>query len=255
MKLINKVVPIILILFIGCSTSNADNQTTEIRTFSGVDGVVLMGSGDVDIIHGNKDEITIHAPAELIPFLITEVKEGTLLIGKRKKGWKKFRSFYDKIHYDVVVKDIDHVKVSGSGDLNADKLKGANCVVKVSGSGNVDVGRINGGKITVKVSGSGDISIDNVGGDVLGATISGSGDIDIDGKVDELDITISGSGDFDGNELKTDIASVDIYGSGDAAFGCKDKLKALITGSGDVVYYGNPDVNSKTTGSGDVRHR
>lgn len=254
MKVICKVLPIFLILIIsGCTT--AEGQTTEVRTFNGVDGVVLMGSGNVDIIHGSKNEITINAPADLIPYLITEVKDGSLQIGKRKKGWKKFRHFNENISYDIIVKDIDHVKVSGSGNLVADKLKGTSCFIKVSGSGNVNVGHVNGGKITVVVSGSGDISMDNANGNVMAATISGSGDIDIDGKVDELDITISGSGDFDGDDLKAEDASVDIYGSGDAVFGCKESLKASIYGSGDVVYHGNPSVNSKTKGSGDIRHR
>ena len=254
MKIINKVLPIFLILFIyGCSITEA--QTSEIRTFSGIDGIVLLGSGNVDIVHGNKEEVIVHAPADLVPYLLTEVKDGTLLIGKRKKGWKKSIRLNDNVHYEVTVKSIDHVKISGSGNLDADKLTGNNTNIKISGSGNIDIEKVNGTQVYTTVSGSGDINIDDLKSNVLGVTINGSGDIEIDGSVSELDVTISGSGDFNGDDLNADDASIDVYGSGDAVFGCNDTLKANITGSGDVVYHGNPSVNTKTKGSGDVRHR
>ncbi|NHZ85140.1 MAG: hypothetical protein GWP19_04580 [Planctomycetia bacterium] len=77
MKIINRFIPFILLFILtGCNT--AEGQVTEVRTFSGIDGVALLGSGDVDITLGNKEEITIHAPADLIPYLLTEKKDGTL---------------------------------------------------------------------------------------------------------------------------------------------------------------------------------
>jgi len=91
----------------------AKNQTGTVRTFNSFDGIALLGSGNVEIIHGNKNEVIIHAPNDLIPYLITEVENGTLKIDKRKKGWKKFRFFHDEIQYMITVKDIDHLKISG----------------------------------------------------------------------------------------------------------------------------------------------
>lgn len=252
MKFFSKVIPVLIIIFISLNVVNAQNQTGMVRTFKNVDGVALLGSGDVKIVHGNRNEIAIHAPADIVPYITTKVDNGTLEIGKRKKGWKKFRMFHENISYDVVVKNIDHLRVSGSGNISADKLDGMKCSVKVSGSGNINLEDVKGEKTAVAVSGSGNIEIDELQSNVLGVTISGSGDVAISGKVEELDITISGSGDFEGRNLKSDNASVDIYGSGDATFGCKDYLEALITGSGDIVCYGNPSLRSRTTGSGDV---
>ncbi len=254
MKIINRFIPIILlVLLTGCTT--VDAQTTKVRTFSGIDGVALLGSGDVDILIGNKEEITIHAPADLIPYLLTEKKDGTLYIGKRKKGWKKFRNWNENIHYDLVVKDLNRISVSGSGDIDVEKLSGEKCTVKVSGSGNIDVDQINSKGVKVTVSGSGDIDIDNLSADILGVSINGSGDINLDGKTDELDLTISGSGDFTGNELKSENVLINIYGSGDARTWVTESLEVHISGSGDVTYHGNPTVNSRVTGSGDIRHR
>ena len=254
MKIINRFVPFILLFALtGCNT--VEGQTTEVRTFSGIDGVALLGSGDVNISIGNKEEITIHAPADLIPYLLTEKKGGTLYIGKRKKGWKKFRHINENIHYDLVVKELTHISVSGSGDIEAEKLTGEKCSVKISGSGNIEVDQIHSNKVKVTVSGSGDIDVDNLSADFLGVSINGSGDIDLDGKTDELDVTISGSGYFTGNELESENVSVNIYGSGDARVWATESLDVHISGSGDVIYHGDPSVNSRTTGSGNVRHR
>ena len=116
MKINNRFITVILlVLLMGCTT--VEGQASEVRTFSGVDGVALLGSGDLSITIGNKEEITINAPADLIQYLITEEKDGTLYIGKRKKGWKKFKHLNENIHYDLVVKSISRVSVSGSGDI------------------------------------------------------------------------------------------------------------------------------------------
>jgi len=253
MKFARKVLPMFLILIIsGCTV--ADGQTTVTRKFNGIDGVALLGSGDLDISIGNKEEITIYAPSDLIPYLLTEMKDGTLYIGKRKKGWKKFKNWNKNVRYKLTVKSISYVSVSGSGDIDADKLVGNKCTVKVSGSGNIDIREIDSDKSKVHVSGSGDIEIANLSADILGVTINGSGDVDINGTTDELDVTLSGSGDFKGKKLEADNVSIDIYGSGDASIWATDTLNAHTTGSGDVIYHGDPSVKSRSTGSGDVRH-
>ena len=254
MKIITRLVPFILLFVLtGCTT--VEGQTSLVRSFNGIDGVTLLGSGDVDITLGDKEEITIHAPTNLIPYLLTEKKDGTLYIGKRKKGWKKYRSFNEKVHYDLVVKQLTNISVSGSGDIDAEKLSGEKCSVKVSGSGNIGINQIHSNKLKVNISGSGDIDIDDLSTDILGVSINGSGDINIDGKTDELDITVSGSGDFTGNKLKSENVSIDLYGSGDARVWAIESLDVHVFGSGDVTYHGNPTVNSRVTGSGDVRQR
>ena len=255
MNYLNKILITVLIILVGSSLLSASEQTGKVRTFKNVNGVAILGSGDAKIVHGNKNEVSIHAPAEFLPYLITEVDGGTLEIGKRKKGFNKKFRITEPIKYRIIVKDIDHLKIAGSGNINADKLYGDKCYVKVSGSGNISLDDIDGDKTTISVSGSGDIEVNKVYSDELSVTISGSGDIEVGGEVDELDLTISGSGDFDAANLNTDKATVNVYGSGDATFRCRDDLQALITGSGDVTCYGNPSVRSRTTGSGDVTIR
>ncbi len=254
MKRINHILPFLLIIFItGCST--AESQTSEIRTFTNITGVSLLGSGDVDIKIGDKEELVIHAPADLLPYLITEVKDGTLKIGKRRNGWKKYKKCNEKINYALTVKNIDHLLLSGSGNISAEKLSGEDCTVKVSGSGDIDIAMINSDKLSIHISGSGDISVVKVTSNMIGTTISGSGDVDINGKIEKCDFTISGSGNLYGAGLKCDEASIDIYGSGDSELNIKDFLKAHISGSGNVYYGGSPKIDSRISGSGKIINR
>ena len=252
MKYLKNIVSVIIFTILLSVVALAKNQSGSIRTFDSLNGISLLGSGNVEIIHGNKNEVSIHAPNDLIPYLLTEVENGTLKIGKRKKGWKKFRFLNEEIRYKITVKDIDHLKISGSGDIIADKLSGNACRVAISGSGEIDVNKIDTGKLNINLSGSGDIEIENIRAKNIDVGISGSGDIEIEGKTDELELSISGSGDFDSPGLRSKSAVVNIYGSGDANFGCSDKLEAHLTGSGDVVCLGNPSVRSHSTGSGSV---
>lgn len=252
MKMHTKIITVILVTIFAFNFSLASDQSGKVRTFKNVEGIALLGSGDAKIMHGNKNEIVIHAPADLIPYLTTKVENGTLKIGKRKNGWKKFRYFHEDIKYNITVKDIDHLKISGSGDITADKLEGNNCKVTISGSGEIDVEKIETDKLDINLSGSGDIDINNLRTENIDAGISGSGDIEVVGKTDRLQVSIAGSGDFDAPKLKSKNAIVDIYGSGDASFSCSENLEAHITGSGDVTCYGDPSLKSRSTGSGTV---
>ncbi len=254
MKFNNRFIPIILlVLLIACTAVNG--QVSEVRTFNGIDGIALLGSGDVSITLGNKEEITIHAPADLIPYLLTENKDGTLNIGKRKIGWKKFKYFNEHVHYDLVVKSIKYVSISGSGDIDVEKLSGDKCSIRISGSGDIEIDEVRSGKTKVHISGSGHIDVSNLSADVLDVEINGSGNIDINGKTDELDVTISGSGEFTGNKLKSENVEISLYGSGDSHVWATKTLNAHLTGSGDVTYYGDPSIRSRTTGSGDIKQR
>ncbi len=254
MNKLNRFMPIfILVVLLG--SNNISGKDSEVRKLQEVDGIVLLGSGDVTVTLGNKEEITVYAPEELIPYLRTEVEDGTLYIGKRKRGWKKFKFFNEKVRYNLVVKSLKNISITGSGDVIAEKLSSNFSTISVTGSGDIDVNQLLSKNADIKVTGSGDIDINNNSADVLGVAIHGSGDVSIRGKTDELDVAIHGSGTFDGNELRADEVVVNIHGSGDADIWAIDRLNVHLTGSGDVIFRGDPSIRSKSTGSGSVNHR
>jgi hypothetical protein len=203
------------------------------RKVSGFHAVASTGSFDVVLKQGNTEGVRVEADAEVINEIVTEVRNGTLLIhSKNTHNWGNFWN-NRKITIYVTAKSLNSVALTGSGSLKmenefiADKIQ-----LKLSGSGDFE------GKINVKT---------------VEVMISGSGDFNVAGKADESTIALSGSGDFDGNRLITKSTAIRISGSGDANIYASEKIDASVSGSGDIHYSGHPKSVSKIArGSGDI---
>tara|TARA_R110001583_G_C5641885_1_gene407914 strand:- start:50 stop:784 length:735 start_codon:yes stop_codon:yes gene_type:complete len=211
---------------------NGNNVTIE-RNTGNYDGVAVSGWFDVDLVSGNEGEITLQGEENLLEYIITEVKDGKLVI-KTKKGVNlKTSSWKSEIRITVPVESINTVSMSGSGDI-------------------VGKTTIKTDKFTTSMSGSGDITLDIDTGSIS-ANMSGSGDINLSGNTTDFDATISGSGDIEAYDLEADNVNATISGSADIQVTAKKSIKARVSGSGDISYRGNPEkVDTKTSGSGDI---
>lgn len=209
------------------------NKVTKTRTVGEFDEVYAGGSFDVKLVAGQEGKITIKMDENLLDYLITEVKNGELVI-KWKKGHNI--SYKNEILITVPFTDIDRVALSGSGDVYSEAV-------------------IRADNLKATLSGSGDLNL-RVDTNNLDTGISGSGDIRLSGEADFIDGGISGSGDIHAYDLKTKEADLSIAGSGGIKISVSDKLKARIAGSGDIFYKGNPAKQDvKVSGSGSVESK
>jgi len=203
------------------------------RSTGDYDAVAVSGWFDVDLVDGNEGDISLKGEENLLEHIITEVKDGKLVIKVEKGMNLKPSSWKEGIHITVPVESIDAVSLSGSGDIV--------------------------GKTTLKsedfkttMSGSGDITLD-IDASSISASMSGSGDINLSGSTTDFDVTISGSGDIKAFELEADNVDATVSGSADIKVTANQKLKARVSGSGDIHYKGNPEkIDTKTSGSGDI---
>ena len=210
------------------------NIVTEERSVGEYDAVSLAGSFDVELIDGREGNLTLKGDENLLEYLITEVKDGKLVIKVKKGYYLKSSSWKSgSIQITVPVEEISAVSMSGSGDIIGKKTLRAD-------------------SFEASMSGSGDIELDLDATDVK-ASISGSGDMVLSGSASSLDVRISGSGDIKAYDLVADDVEVLVSGSADAEVTANKSLRARVSGSGDIHYKGNPEkVDSKTSGSGDV---
>lgn len=211
---------------------NGNNITID-RSVGDYDAIALSGWFDVDLVDGTEGNITLKGESNLLDYIITEVKDGKLVI-KTKKGVNlKPSSWNDGIHITVPVESINALALSGSGDIV--------------------------GKTTIKtntfktaMSGSGDITVD-IDASSVEAKMSGSGDINLSGSTTDFEATISGSGDIKAYDLEADNVDATVSGSADIKVTANKMLKARVSGSGDISYRGNPEkVDTKASGSGDI---
>lgn len=206
------------------------NVITDTREVGSFDNIGVSGSFDVNLVKGKEGKIEIKIEKNLLPYLITEVKDGELKI-KWKKG-TNIRN-HKGVHLTVYFNSINGVALSGSGEIIGKDL-------------------IESNNFNVAISGSGDINL-NLKVNNIESRISGSGDLTFKGSTKTFTSSVSGSGDIEAYGLQTDKADIKVSGSGDMTITVNSELYARVSGSGDISYKGNPSKEDvKVSGSGNI---
>lgn len=201
----------------------------ESRSVSGFTGVSLAGIGKLHIRQGGTTSLDVRAEDNLIDYLETDVRGGTLVI--------RTRVGYDlrptrEIEYHVVVPDLQRVELSGAGEVHGSSIAGSRLVLVRSGVGQLE--------------------FSNLAVTALEATLSGVGSVRLDGTTQRQSIVLGGLGGYEAAALHSDEVDVTITGSGSATVWVSDRLDARIDGSGSVYYIGSPVVTRSGSGSGSV---
>ena len=211
----------------------ADEQTRKVDHFNEIS---LRISGNVHLTQGEKQTLEIIAKPSTLDEIVTEVKDGKLIIRFPNKDyfWKTFQP--GEITINITTPEIKGLAVSGSGNIIAEnEIKTKILDLAVSGSGNIKLSELSAERVKSAISGSGDIV-------VAGKTAA-----------QDLSITISGSGNFKGLDYSADDVSVKIAGSGNSSFEAIKNLYVRIAGSGNVTYKGKPSIDQSVAGSGSVK--
>ena len=206
------------------------HPATEERNVSGYHGIGLSAPADVEIVQGAAEGATVTADDNVVGKVETSVEDGILKIRLRDDD---SLTLHTKIRVVVRAKSMDHIAVSGSGDVRAATL---------------DTPRLK-----VAISGSGDVALPALATRALAAHVSGSGDLSAAGRAESFEAHMAGSGDVKAAHLETQSADLHIAGSSDVAIWVKKSLDVSVAGSGDVRYYGDPDVRRSVAGSGNVK--
>ncbi|MFT4831080.1 MAG: hypothetical protein ACI815_000719 [Psychroserpens sp.] len=209
------------------------NVITENRNTGSYDAIYIAGFFDVELIDGKEGKLTIKGEENLLEHIVTEVKDGKLVIKVEKGTNLSPSSWKQGIFITVPVESVDAVTLSGSGDIVGKKTIETN-------------------NFKTDISGSGDISL-SVTSNSVKATISGSGDITLNGKTSDFDVRVSGSGDIKAYGLSAENVTANVSGSADIEVTATEMIQARVSGSGDITYRGNPKkIDSKSSGSGDI---
>jgi Putative auto-transporter adhesin, head GIN domain len=206
-----RLVPAVVALMLftaSCSvTSGSGTLASESRPVSGFNAVEISGTGELSIEQTGTESLKISAEDNILPLLTSEVSGGTLKLEKKRNAFLRTTK---PITYQLTVKDLTRLEISGSATVRASQLKTPS----------------------------------------LGVEISGSGEVTAAGTADDQELEISGSGRYDAGELGCKSATIDISGSGNATVNVSDVLNVQISGSGSVTYSGNPQLSQDISGSG-----
>lgn len=209
-------------------SGHVSKQARQVAHFT---GLALSVPGDVELHTGTAEGVSIEADDNLLPLIETVVENGTL----------KIRPVHDNmqlrphtLHITVNAREIDQLKLGGSGSINADDLRARKLEMSLGGSGSIKARSLQADEVEVHVAGSGDLSAAGGTAGRLEVKLAGSGDVNL-GKVKAGDVKVQGAG------------------SGNTTVWAVNTLSAKLAGSGDVDYYGDPRVTRTVVGSSDVR--
>jgi hypothetical protein len=232
---IMKLSKIFIALLLTAGSYSVAQANSEDRKLTGFHAVNVAGSFDVFIKQGSTESVVVDAPADVINYIVTEVKDGILKVYTKDnlgRGWGNLFNNKKIIVY-VSIKTVDGISLTGSGDVSfKDGVTANSLKLQLTGSGDVS------GKINAKS---------------LETDITGSGDVEVWGQADNSKVSLTGSGDYSGGRLKTTNTVASVGGSGDISLNVSSSLQARVSGSGDIHYSGSPKNVSKTkSGSGDI---
>ncbi|HTT10867.1 MAG TPA: head GIN domain-containing protein [Burkholderiaceae bacterium] len=214
----------------GSMVDGSGTMIDDARAVSGYTRVVVSAPVEVQLKHTGAEKAVVHADDNIATLIETRVEGGWLHIETTKDVSFRTRN---KIFVVVEFKQLDALRVDGSGDVLADDIKAGIFEGVIHGSGNVRIARLEA--------------------DTVAVSIAGSGNFNARGRADKVGFVIEGSGDVLAEDLLAKSAAVRIAGSGDARVNATETLQARIAGSGDVRYRGSPQVDKKIAGSGEVK--
>jgi hypothetical protein len=210
----------------------ANAQQTETRSLEGFDSIAVGGGIDLFVRRG--DRFVVEVTAEDLADIVTEVRDGTLQIGRPKRSG--FFSWGDLGSVRVTLPSLASLTASGGSDVDSE-------------------GTFSGDQLQLAASGGSDLTID-VSVDTLSVEASGGSDVRLSGSARSAHLESSGGSDLNATQFTADEANVNSSGGSDLAIAVRDKLVANASGGSDVSYTGEPSsVNVNSSGGADVHRR
>ncbi len=210
--------------------NGSGNAVSETRDVSGFNEVSLEVPSTLYITQGDTESLTIEADDNVLELIETEVNGSRLTLGIKPTISLNLGS---RIKFYLTVKDLNAIRINGSGRVEAETLTTTDLILGISGSGAYVIIQLTAAR--------------------LETNIDGSGKIIVAGTAPELDVHISGSGNFNCPDLAAQNAVVKIDGSGSVTLWPTDTLDIRISGSGTVRYYGSPTITQSISGSGSIK--
>lgn len=227
---------IILIMASSCirftGTIGSGNAISEERKVDGFNKISVSAGINLFIKQDGSETLKIEAEDNVMPIIITEVKNGRLEI-----RYKQFLSFgfsaTKPVNVYVSVKKLDEINASSGARVKAEEIKTDNFKVNLS-SGAL-------GEIIVLVT-------------QIDADASSGSIIKISGKTDKQNINLSSSGNYDAENLTSKTAYVNVSSGSSAKINASDKLDVNISSGGIVQYIGTPKVSSNISSGGILKN-
>lgn len=215
---------------LGWQLARGEAPVTEERPAAAFDRIEWNAVGELIVEQTGSERVTVQAEAEVLPKVITEVRQRTLHV-RLAPGRLQTRQ---AIRVRVGVRTLQVLRTLGAGEVHVAGALSADALeLDLGAAGGVLVDELVARRLALRMRGAGDVTIAR-------------------GRVDEQTVSIEGSGGYIAASLASRRSSVRIAGSGNAQVAVREDLLAQIVGSGEIGYLGDPVTRQEISGAGRV---
>jgi len=208
----------------GCGSTNVVTEDRPVRSFNRVS---LTGAGRIIVTQGDEESLTVEAEDNIMPYIKTEVQDGTLILGFTDEAKHKEFRVTKPIKFYLSMKEVVGLDIAGPG--------------------NIHVPSLHTNQLEVVVNMGGNVSVDSLTAEELVLRLTGRASVEVAGRVVEQNISLAG-GSYRAAKLESQVGTVEVKNLGNASVWATEALDVQISGGGNVEYYGNPRITQKVTG-------
>lgn len=173
----------------GQAIQGSGKRVTENRTVSGFSQIVIQLGADLALTQGTSESLSIDADDNLMPYIISEVRDGQLIV--RAKEGTSPRST-SPIKLAVSFRALNRIDVFGASNITSSGLNLDTLAISFAGTGSTQFsGTI--GTQSINISGQATIKNFDVTSQRVSVSLQGAGTVQVTAS-DTLDVTINGAG-------------------------------------------------------------
>lgn len=177
----------------GSSIKGSSSMVEKTFDFTEVRSLLLEGSGDVQIVHGNTPSLSVKVPENLAEYLKVGITDGELEISL--DHLHRYRDADLDIHLAVPM--IESVEIDGAGMIRLKDMGLLDFEAVIDGAGSIYLNNVAAGALDLSVDGAGHITSDDLDCTSINAEIDGTGEITLNGKAASADLNVDGIGTID----------------------------------------------------------
>ncbi len=219
------------------TTACAQAQQKQARPVPGdFEQVESSGGIDVYLTQGPAAAVAVEALPEALPHVVTEVRNGTLVIQWEKNySWHNLMGRQRPVKVYVTAPHLTGLVLSGGADAHGQTPLRADA-------------------FSIRASGGSDVTL-ALQAKTLRVESSGGSDVTLTGRVERQEMKFSGGSDYHGFELQSTTATIEASGGSDADVWADGELTATASGGSDLRYKGTARLTNLRSGhSSEVRH-
>jgi len=234
-----KVMAVILLILLAAATitsciritgfKGSGDAATQERNISGVKSVSISAGMNLYIQQAGSESLRIEADDNVIPKILTEVKNGHLEI--KYKPW--IFGFGGINIKSPPVTDMDAIKASSGANVQSSMINTESL------------------KITLSSGSSGKVEIDAA---KLNVDLSSGSNLTIEGTVEKQEADLSSGVKYDAYNLKSREAALNVSSGAVADIDVSERLDVNISSGATVRYIGTPQIVSNISSGGNLKN-